>query len=424
MRQILWFRRDLRIEDNIILSKAKDEVLPIFIFDTNILQNLSKDDKRVTFIYQGVLKLKKDLQKIGLDLAVFYATPQKVFNLLKEQGFDRVLCSGDYDSYAVQRDKEISNIVKLKRYGDSFILNPSLHVKSDTHPYKVFTPFYKSLYPLTSSNSLEEYKRNKTLKKLDFTYEQVPTLKEMGFEPQLLPDFLHQNPFDVWKSFTCKVPKYEKERDFFGIDATSNMSVFLRFGLISPREVFNLAKKELGHEVYIKELFWREFYAYLLYHFPDSEKENFNKIQIPWRKNEKDLQAWKEGKTGIDIIDAAMQCLNQTGLMPNRLRMISASFLTKNLLIDWREGEAYFSKKLLDYEASSNIGSWQWAASTGADAVPYFRIFNPLVQSKKFDKEDLFIKKYLKVKTKEPIVSLQDSRKRAIQTFQEAKTNR
>lgn len=424
MRQILWFRRDLRIKDNILLEKAKEEVLPLFIFDKNILQNLRKDDKRVTFIYQSVLKFKKELQEIGLDLALFYATPQEVFSLLTRQGFDSVLCSGDYDSYAVQRDKEISNIINLKRYGDSFILNPLLHVKNDGNPYKVFTPFYKALTPLTSSNYMKEYERNKALKKIAFSYEKFPTLQEMGFEPQLLPEFLNQTPFDVWKSFTCKIQEYEVKRDFFGIDGTSNMSVFLRFGLISPREVFNFAKKELNNEVYIKELFWREFYAYLLYHFPHSERENFNKIQVSWRENEKDLQAWKEGKTGIDIIDAAMQCLNETGLMPNRLRMITASFLTKNLLIDWKEGEAYFAKKLLDYEASSNIGSWQWAASTGADSVPYFRIFNPLVQSKKFDKEGLFIKKHLKIKTKEPIVSLQDSRKRAIKMFQEARTNR
>ena len=311
----------------------------------------------------------------------------------------------------------------MKRYGDSFILNPSLHVKADGKPYKVFTPFYKSLEPLTSSLFIKGYEKNKSLKKVPFEYEKIPTLKELGFGAQSLPKFLEQSVFQVWESFTCKVFEYEKQRDFFGVDGTSNMSVFLRFGLISPRQIFNLAKKEACNEVYIKELFWREFYATLLYHLPSSEFENFNKQEIPWRQNEKDFEAWCEGKTGIDIVDAAMQCLNETGLMPNRLRMIVSSFLTKNLLIDWKRGEEYFSKKLLDYEASSNIGSWQWAASTGADSVPYFRIFNPLLQAQKFDPQEVFIKKYLKVKTKEPIVSLQSSRLRAIETFKRAKFN-
>lgn len=423
MRQILWFRRDLRIEDSIILSKAKDEVLPIFIFDTNILQDLPRDDKRVCFIYKSVLELKQKLQSIGLDLAIFHATPKEVFTKLKEQNFESVLCSGDYDSYAIARDKQIAEIFPMKRYGDSFILNPSLHVKADGKPYKVFTPFYKSLEPLTSSLFIKEYERNKSLKKVPFEYEKIPTLKEIGFDTQSLPKFLEQPVFKVWESFTCKVFEYEKQRDFFGVDGTSNMSAFLRFGLISPRQIFNLAKKETDNEIYIKELFWREFYATLLYYFPYSEFENFNKLEIPWRQSSEDFEAWCEGKTGIDIVDAAMQCLNETGLMPNRLRMIVSSFLTKNLLIDWKKGEEYFAKKLLDYEASSNIGSWQWAASTGADSVPYFRIFNPLLQAQKFDPQEIFIKKYLKVKTKEPIVSLQSSRLRAIETFKKAKLN-
>lgn len=377
MREILWFRRDLRISDSAILSKAKDEVLPIFIFDTDILDKLEKNDRRVDFIYQSVLKLKKKLQSIGLDLAIFHDTPKQVFTKLQAIGFDRVLCSIDYDAYAMARDIEINKIIPTTRYSDSFILNPLLHLKKDGTPYKVFTPFFNSLEELTSSSEIEEFQRNIKLKKIDFDYNLVPTLSELGFETQKLPDFLYQEPREVFDKFALKMQDYKKDRDYFYKDATSNLSVFLRFGLISPKELFNLARKVEGSSFFIREIFWREFYAYLLFHFPDSEFENFIDIKIPWKDDEESFEAWCKGETGVEIVDASMKYLNKTGLMPNRLRMIVASFLTKNLLIDWRKGEAYFAKKLLDYEASSNIGSWQWAASTGADAAPYFRIFNP-----------------------------------------------
>ncbi|DAB32702.1 MAG TPA: deoxyribodipyrimidine photolyase [Sulfurospirillum sp. UBA11407] len=422
MRQILWFRRDLRIHDNAILAKAKDEVLPIFIFDPNILKKLDKDDKRVGFILQSVLKLKEELKSLGLDLAIFHEEPVKVFTRLSVLDFENVLCSIDYDAYAISRDKEIAQILPLKRYVDSFILNPTLHVKADRKPYRVFTPFYKSLQPITSANEFTLYKPNPNLRKVEFEYSFIPTLEELGFSKQKLPEFLKKGAKEHFESFGSRLKEYEEQRDYFAKDTTSNMSVFLRFGLISPKELFNLAKGCEGHDFYIRELFWREFWAYLLFHFPQSEFENFYDLDIPWREDKESFQVWCEGETGIDIVDAAMKCLNQTGLMPNRLRMIVASFLTKNLLIDWREGEAYFAKKLLDYEASSNIGSWQWAASTGADGVPYFRIFNPLTQSEKFDKEGIFIKQYLsRTMAKKPIVSLDFSRKRAIEVFKRAK---
>ncbi|MBD3808411.1 MAG: deoxyribodipyrimidine photo-lyase, partial [Epsilonproteobacteria bacterium] len=395
MKQILWFRRDLRLDDNAILAHAKGEVLPIFIFDTDILSSLSKDDKRVTFIYQSVLKLKNSLRSIGLDLAIFYGKPKDIFQKLKNIGFKNALCSVDNDSYAIQRDKEIEEILKIERFSDSFLIRPEDHLKKDGSPYRVFTPFYKSLSPIWESARIGEYIPSKSIKLFDFDYSNIPSLEDMGFRKQNLPIFLNQDPRVVLKEFLPKLKNYKKNRDFWSIDATSKMSIFLRFGLISPRQIFNLLKGSDGSDDYIRELFWREFYNYILYHFPKSEFENFLDINPKWQNDEKVFEKWKTGQTGVPIIDAAMRYLNQTGLMHNRLRMITASFLTKNLLIDWKWGEKYFAQKLLDYEASSNIGSWQWAASTGADAAPYFRIFNPYIQSAKFDPDAIFIKQII-----------------------------
>ena len=396
MRQILWFRRDLRIIDSAILANAKDEVLPIFIFDKNILDLLHKDDKRVTFIYQSVLKLKEQLKSMGLDLAIFYAEPKEIFSKLQKLNFDSVLCSVDFDSYAKLRDNEIDNIIPLIRFTDSFILHPKDVLKSDKTPYKVFTPFYKSLEYIWDSSKLEEKTVAKNLKKIEFDYDLVPTLQEMGFKKQKLPEFLEKSADELINEFSLKISDYQEERDFFYKNATSNLAVHLRFGLISPRELFNKIKKmraiQSSKDFYIRELFWREFYNYILFHFPKSEFENLNEIKVNWNEDETAFQKWCEGNTGVPLIDAAMRYFNLTGTMHNRLRMIVSSYLTKNLLVDWKKGEQYFASKLLDYEASSNIGSWQWAASTGADAVPYFRVFNPYLQSAKFDKDAIFIK--------------------------------
>lgn len=444
MKQVLWFRRDLRIEDNALLSNANKDVLPIFIFDKNILKKLEKSDRRVTFIYKSVLELKKKLQGLNLDLAIFYDEPKNVFANLIKDGFDEVLCSIDFDSYAKNRDKEIESILPVRRFIDSFILNPNSHLKKDNTPYKVFTPFYKSLNMITQSYHIEEYFLNTKLKKIEFDYSFVPTLEQIGFETQELPDFLSKSALELLKEFRAKVNKYQEEREFFYIDASSKISVHLRFGLISPKQVFNYFKSfgSADCEFFIREIFWREFYNYILFHFPNSEFENFNNLQVKWNENEEDFIKWCEGKTGVPIIDAAMIHLNNTGLMHNRLRMVVASFLTKNLFVDWKKGEKYFAKKLLDYEASSNIGSWQWSSSTGADAAPYFRVFNPYTQSQKFDKDGIFIKSIFKdLENIEPklfhienglqsnlfinypkaIVDIKLSRQRAIQKFKEAK---
>lgn len=444
MKQILWFRRDLRINDNIILEIAKDKVLPIFIFDKNILGKLDKDDKRVTFIYDAVLNLKKSLQNIGLDLYIFYSTPHDVFSELKALGFDEILCNIDNDSYAKKRDEEIEKIIPIKRFNGCFLIDPNNHLKKDNTPYKVFTPFYKSLSFLSQSYNIEESKPNENLKLISYK-SNIPTLDEMGFEKAQVIDFFTKlTPFQRLEYFKEKIINYEKNRDYFNLDGTSNLGVDLRFGTLSSKMIFNYFKKlnYPNSEVFIRQLFWREFFNYILVHFPYSENENFNKAEIKWSQNEEHFEKWCQGETGVPIVDAAMRYFNKTGMMHNRLRMVVASFLTKNLLIDWRRGEKYFASKLLDYDAMSNIGSWQWAASTGADSVPYFRVFNPYLQSEKFDKEAIFIKSVIselkdvepKLIHKEyalcgglfdryirPIVDIRVSKEIAISAFKEAK---
>lgn len=439
MKQILWFRRDLRVEDSAILHYAKGEVLPLFIFDKNILTKLDINDKRVTFIYQSVLSLKKQLQKIGLDLAIFYGEPIEIFQTLQTKyNFDEVLCSCDFDSYAITRDKEIESILPMQRYYDSYLIHPNDGLKSDNTPYKVFTPFYKALYPLWSCNKIEEYSISKVCIKFQFDYSYIPNLKVIGFEKQILPKFLEKSADRLLDEFIPKLNDYQKVRDYFYINGTSNLAIYLRFGLISPRQIFNKIKPYPNSEFFIRELFWREFYNYILYHYPKSESENFNGKDIKWNENKENFKAWCDGDTGVPIIDASMRYLNETGLMHNRIRMITASFLTKNLFLPWNWGEEYFASKLLDYDASSNIGSWQWGASTGADSVPYFRVFNPYTQSAKFDKDGIFIKSILKdLKDIEPkllhkengvqsnlfinypkaIVDIKLSRKKAIESF-------
>ncbi len=447
MKQIVWFRRDLRVEDNKILEQSSGKVMPIFIFDKNILSKLKSDDKRVTFIYDAVLNLKKSLQNLGLDLYVFYDEAKNVFNSLKPMGFDEVLCSCDFDSYAKKRDEEIEQIIPMRRFYDSFLTHPNEALKADKTPYKVFTPFYKSLSWLWESSKLTESKINPNIKLIKYEKKEIPSLEEMGFKKASLEKFFTLSVKERVDSFEEKLDEYKDNRDIFYKDGTSNLGVDLRFGTISPRILFNKYKKS-NHknvEVFIRQLFWREFFNYILYHFPKSENQNWNGINLNWNQNEDDFIKWCEGKTGVAIVDAAMIHLNKTGTMPNRLRMIVASFLTKNLFIDWRRGEEYFASKLLDYEASSNIGSWQWSASTGADAAPYFRVFNPYSQSEKFDKDGIFIKSVIpslkdvdsKLFHKEgalsnglfsyyipPIVDIKLSRQKAIDSFKMAKNEK
>lgn len=443
MRSILWFRRDLRIEDNPILSEVEGEVLPIFIFDKNILSKLDKNDFRISFLVQEALRLKTQLQSIGLDLYIFFNTPENVFNYLNDNyEFDQVLANIDYDSYAVSRDNNINNIIPLVRKNGCFIINPGTTLKPDNTPYKVFTPFYKSLSFLSESLSMKVYKPNLNLDLIKIDYLSFnPTVENLGFEENFLRDFYKKDVSYRLKKFENKIEDYQDNRDLFYLDGTSCLAMDLRFGTISSKQVFNYFKKlnKPNTEIFIRQLFWREFYNYILFHDRDSETKNWNRIEVEWRNNPEEFQAWCEGKTGVPIVDAAMRHFNNTGEMHNRLRMIVSSFLCKNLLIDWTWGEKYFASKLLDYDCMSNVGSWQWSASTGADAAPYFRIFNPYTQSEKFDKEAIFIKSVIPelkdVESKlihkeygliddnlyiQPIIDIKKSRERALEAFKQA----
>jgi len=405
MKKVLWFRRDLRVHDSMLLA-IEGEVLPIFIFDTNILNALEKNDKRVSFIFEQVMKLKADLKAMGLDLALFYGTPLEVFDHLKTLGFGEVYASVDYDSYAKERDAKIAEMLSFHSLNDCYLFEPNEVLKKDGSPYLVFTPYYRAYQALyTQFYALEYKKGNQSLAKFDYSVlwsiqngakiALHVKIESMGFES------LHVNilsPEKALEIFTCKVDSYDEKRDFLDVDATSHLSVHLRFGTLSIREVvrFLVNLKKQGHvtEPFFRQLIFREFYAYLLYHFPKLAWENY-KYSPPVSKDEEAYERFISAQTGYPLIDAAVMELLTTGLMHNRARMVVGSFFTKHLMLPWQKGEAFFAKYLLDYDASANILSWQWCAGTGIDPQPYFRIFNPYAQSLKFDREADYIKRFL-----------------------------
>ena len=405
MKKVLWFRRDLRVHDSMLLA-IEGEVLPIFIFDTNILNALEKNDKRVSFIFEQVMKLKADLKAMGLDLALFYGTPLEVFDHLKTLGFGEVYASVDYDSYAKERDAKIAEMLSFHSLNDCYLFEPNEVLKKDGSPYLVFTPYYRAYQALyTQFYALEYKKGNQSLAKFDYSVlwsiqngakiALHVKIESMGFES------LHVNilsPEKALEIFTCKVDSYAQKRDFLDVDATSHLSVHLRFGTLSIREVvrFLARLKAQGHdtEPFFRQLIFREFYAYLLYHFPKLAWENY-KYSPPISNDAEVYERFTSAQTGYPLIDAAVSELLSTGLMHNRARMVVGSFFTKHLMLPWQKGEAFFAKHLLDYDASANILSWQWCAGTGIDPQPYFRIFNPYAQSLKFDKEAGYIKRYL-----------------------------
>lgn len=397
MKRILWFRRDLRIRDNSLLS-FEGEVLPIFIFDPNILGVLRDDDRRVSFIFDAVLQLKKELQTIGLDLRIFFAKPLDVFTKLVSEGYEEVVASGDYDAYAKERDLEVSRLLHFRYKYDTYLFKPDEILKPDGSVYMVFKPYFQKAMKLLSSK-LELPKRAKQhLSKADF--DSIDTLHEqreiaiasIGFIK--VAHALELNPHARVQDFLTDVEHYEQKRDYFSIDATSRLSVHLRFGVLGVRELALEASKNPHATPFIRELIFRDYYAYLLFHMPHLAIQNF-KPTFSGVMNEAYLQAFCEAKTGVPIVDAALQELLSSGRMHNRARMVCASFFTKHLLLPWQEGERFFAMHLLDYDAASNILGWQWAASTGVDAAPYFRLFNPYVQAQKFDKDAHYIKKHL-----------------------------
>lgn len=425
---IFWFRRDLRLHDNAGLYHALKcglPVLPIFIFDKNILDKLSdKTDKRVQFIHQELARLQRKLAELGSGLLVKYGTPQQIWTeLLNEYEVKKVFCNRDYEPYAKLRDKQIydflgSQGIDFKGYKDQVIFEKAEVVKANGTPFLVYTPYMRRWKDTLKPFYTQSYPNEKYFKNFFKTEKlEIPALADMSFQATA---FAYPS-----RDFDSKIiDNYHETRDIPAKMGTSRLSIHLRFGTISIRELVRFAMAH--NQTYWNELIWREFFMMAL-HFTPHAAENAIKPKydrIVWENNEADFAAWRNGKTGYPIVDAGMRELNETGFMHNRVRMIVASFLTKHLLIDWRWGEAYFAEKLLDFELSSNIGGWQWASGSGLDAAPYFRIFNPYTQAEKFDPKNQYIKKWVPefgtANYPKPIVDHKFARERCLARFKEA----
>ena len=426
---IFWFRRDLRLHDNAGLYHALKSglpVVPIFVFDTHILNKLEdKTDKRVAFIHAALEEIQQQLVKLGSSIEVYHGTPAAVFKkLLLKYTIEQVFTNHDYEPYALEREKLVSDILKLNNaafhtYKDQVILEKNEVLKDDGKPYTIFTPYSRKWKATLTDFHLKRYPIEKYFcnffKQLPAV---IPSLKQIGFTAtvQTFPSS-HLN--------TEIVKKYKEQRDFPGIQGTSQLGVHLRFGTISIRQLAGQCKSL--SETYLNELIWREFYHMILWHFPKVGKGKAFKAEydaIEWRKDNGEFEKWCNGQTGYPIVDAGMRELNATGYMHNRVRMIVASFLTKHLLLDWRLGEVYFAQKLLDFDLAANNGGWQWAAGSGCDAAPYFRVFNPYLQTQKFDPNFTYIKKWVpefqEFTYPKPIVEHDMARKRCLEVYARA----
>ena len=416
-----WFRRDLRLEDNVGLYHAlqsKYPVIPLFIFDDSILDSLPKNDARVGFIHQSLAKINQQLQEIGSSLLVKKGKTQQVWQeLLQEFEVKEVYFNKDYEPYALERDLVISELLEANKtkpysYKDQVIFEEKEITKADGLPYTVYTPYknkwlekYKSMAPIPEYDTVNIFS-NFFRSHFDF-----PTLEQIGFE---------ESTIKVQPHNLSKIANYHETRDFPAMDSTSYLSPHLRFGTVSIRKLVNWAVRK--NEVFLSELIWREFFMQILFSFPKVVTHNFKSAYdgIQWRNNEEEFKRWCTGTTGYPMVDAGMRQLNETGYMHNRVRMVVASFLCKHLLIQWQWGEAYFAQKLLDYELSANVGNWQWAAGTGCDAAPYFRVFNPEIQLTKFDEKGIYIRKWIpefNLGYGKPMVEHAMARDRAIATY-------
>ena len=424
---IFWFRRDLRLEDNTGLFHALnsgEDVLPIFIFDDAILSQLPKDDARVTFIQQQLEKMQSQLQSIEKSLAIFHGNPAEIFKkLIQENKIKAVFTNHDYEPYARKRDLDLYHIFKehnieFKTSKDQVIFEKSEVVKDDGTPYVVYTPFSNKWKEAFKKIKLVNYNSEDLLDTIAVHSYSFLNLKEIGFESSVIKISAFDISIDL-------IDNYEANRNFPALNKTSYLGVYLRFGAVSIRKMV-LKALESKNQTFLNELIWREFFMQILWHFPHTSKSCFRPKYdaIRWDNNEELFKKWCNGKTGYPFVDAGMRELNTTGHMHNRVRMIVASFLCKHLLIDWRWGETYFATKLLDYDQSSNVGNWQWAAGSGVDAAPYFRIFNPTEQIKKFDKDLKYIKKWVpELETQyypEPIVDHKESRERCLRVYKDA----
>lgn len=420
---IFWLRRDLRLEDNHGLWQALQNDLPVlllFIFDRSILDLLPEEDRRLEFIWQELKKIKETLRTKGSDLLVYYDEPLRAWSrILEEYSPKAVYANRDYEPLARERDRQVYEFLKeenipFRGYKDQVLFEKSEVIKDDGKPYVVYTPYMKRYKSLLSPDSFVAYPSEKLSNFLPINGLDFPSLESMGFKasgfefPSRLPD-------------EAIIRDYHKTRDIPGMSGTSRLSLHLRFGTISIRKLAKLA--QANNEKYFNELIWRDFYQQVLFHFPHSAQNSFRPAydQIEWENNEEHFKAWSEGRTGYPLVDAGMRELNETGFMHNRVRMVVASFLCKHLLLDWRLGERYFAEKLLDFDLASNVGGWQWAAGSGVDAAPYFRVFNPELQLKKFDPEFRYVRKWVTEYGTEqypqPIVDHKWARERALERF-------
>lgn len=424
---IFWFRRDLRLEDNAGLYHAlkSGRVLPIFIFDNNILDKLEdKHDKRVVFIHQSLQHIHKQLRAIGSGLQVFLGTPEKVYQqIVATYKVKAVYTNHDYEPYATQRDSGIGQFlhqhgIAFHTFKDQVIFEKDEVLKDDGKPYTVFTPYSKKWKAALSPFYLKAYPTEKYFDKfLQYEPEAMPTIEEIGFNPTAVN--IPSAELDL-----AVVKKYKEQRDYPAINGTSRLSVHLRFGTVSIRKIASVALA--NNETFLNELIWRDFYHMILWHFPQVAQGKAFKPEydlIDWRHDEADFEKWCKGMTGYPIVDAGMRELHATGYMHNRVRMIVASFLSKHLLLDWRWGEAYFAQKLLDFDLAANNGGWQWASGSGCDAAPYFRIFNPYLQTQKFDGELAYIKKWVpefqEFSYPKPMVDHEFARERCLKAYSE-----
>ncbi|HEY9195054.1 MAG TPA: deoxyribodipyrimidine photo-lyase, partial [Mucilaginibacter sp.] len=406
--------------------KSDNPVLALFIFDKEILDKLQdKDDARVTFIHNTITDLQVKLKEHNGALLVLHDNVQDAWDkVLKEYHIGTVYTNHDYEPYAIKRDRAVqeklgNHGVEFKTFKDQVIFEKNEVIKDDGKPYTVYTPYQRRWYATLKPFYLQAYPSEKYLDKLARVVAlPLPTLKEMGFEKSAL-----ELPGRQYKDI---IEDYAAKRDFPAIRGTSHIGIHLRFGTVSIRRLVQAAN-ECADKTWLNELIWREFYMMILYHFPHTIDYAFRPEydRIQWINDERQFKAWCEGQTGYPIVDAGMRELNATGYMHNRVRMITASFLSKHLLIDWRWGEHYFARKLLDYEMASNVGGWQWAAGSGTDAAPYFRIFSPDAQTKKFDPELKYIKKWVPEyadfsKYPEPIVDHAFARERCLKAFKAA----
>ena len=427
---IFWFRRDLRLKDNHGLYQALEsgkKVLPIFIFDEDILDLLeNKSDKRVDFIVQALQTLNFFLKSNNKGIKIFKGKPLEIYKKLTENyEIEAVYSNEDYEPYAIKRDQEIANFLASKninfhQFKDQVIFHKDEIVKADKKPYTVYTPYSKLWLNEFQKIDLQGFPSEKKLDNLlEIPFEELK-IEDIGFQKTDLT-------FEIPEADLHIIKTYEETRNFPAVKGTTQLGVHLRFGTISVRKLAKIAKE--NNLTFLKELIWREFFMQILYHFPKVVNHSFKSKYdaIPWENNPEFLEKWKAGKTGFPIVDAGMRELNTTGFMHNRVRMITASFLIKHLLTDWRIGEAYFAEKLMDYDLSANNGNWQWCASSGCDAAPYFRIFNPDEQQKKFDPDFKYIKKWIpEFGTKyypKPIVEHKKAREKVLKVYKEALDN-